>query len=133
MEYCIEKNIPYKICEVLAPIDEYENMLDKFIDENLKDELMVDGVFAVTDDQALQFIEKVNKLGIDVPKDVQVVGFDGRRSSKNESIKISTIRQPLELLAEESVKELLNIIENNEARKKIILPVSYVKGYTTNK
>lgn len=133
IEYCNEKNIPYKICEVLAPIDEYENMLDKFIDENLKDELKVDGVFAVTDDQALQFIEKVNKLGIDVPKDVQVVGFDGRRSSKNESIKISTIRQPLELLAEESVKELLNIIENNEARKKIILPVSYVKGYTTNK
>ena len=133
IEYCIEKNIPYKVCEVLAPIDEYENLLDKFIDENLKGEDKVDGVFAVTDDQALQFIQKVKKIGIDVPKDVQVVGFDGRRSSKNDIIKISTIRQPIELLAEGAVKELLNIIEKKEVRKKVILPVRYIKGYTTYK
>ena len=48
-------------------------------------------------------------------------------------IKISTIRQPVELIAEKAVRSLINIIENNKVEKEIILPISFIGGYTTRK
>ena len=36
----------------------------------------------------------------------QIIGFDGAKSYKNENIKITTIRQPIEKMAEEAVKNL---------------------------
>ena len=81
----------------------------------------------------MDFIHKLEECNIDVPKDVQVIGFDGSKSSVNDIIKISTIRQPVELIAKEAVKSLINIIENNKVEKEIILPISFINGYTTKR
>ena len=81
----------------------------------------------------IDFIKKLNKYNIKIPKDVQVIGFDGSKSSVNDIIKISTIRQPVELIAKEAVKSLINIIENNKVEKEIILPISFINGYTTKR
>ena len=43
----------------------------------------------------------------------------------------STIRQPIELMAKKSVEALINIIEDKPVEKKVILPISFIKGYTT--
>ena len=76
-------------------------------------------------------INKLKKYNIEVPKDVQIIGFDGSKSSATDTVKISTIRQPVELIAEEAVKALINIIENKKVKKEIILPISFIQGYTT--
>ncbi|MDO5518535.1 MAG: substrate-binding domain-containing protein, partial [Clostridium sp.] len=129
--YCTENNIEYETCEVLGTSLEYEVLLDKFIEDNFKNGIKVDGVFAITDRYAMDFINKLEKIDVKVPDDVQVIGFDGSRSSARAEFSISTIRQPIELMAEESVSSLIDIIEKREASKKIILPVSFIKGYTT--
>jgi LacI family transcriptional regulator len=49
------------------------------------------------------------------------------KKEKKESIKISTIKQPVENIAKQAVKALINIIDNKE----ISLPVKFIKGYTT--
>lgn len=131
VDYCIENKISYDICEVLGSSDEYEALLDDFIGEKFKDNAEIDGVFAVTDEHALEFIDKLKNINVNVPGDVQVIGFDGSRSSKNDKIKISTIRQPIELIAEESVRVLMDIIDNNDTRRKVILPVKFMEGSTT--
>ena len=113
--------------------EEFNELLDEFIAKNFKKDIKIQGVFAVTDEQAVDFINKLKEYNIEVPKDVQVVGFDGSKSSAKDIIKISTIRQPEELIAEESVKALVNIIENNKVEKEIILPVTFVEGYTTRR
>ena len=133
ISYCKEKSIDYDICELLGSDEEFNELLDKFIAKNFKKDIKIQGVFAVTDEQAVDFINKLKEYNIEVPKDVQVVGFDGSKSSAKDIIKISTIRQPVELIAEESVKALVNIIENNKVEKEIILPVTFVEGYTTRR
>lgn len=131
IDYCMENKILYDICELFGSSDEYEVLLDNFINEKFKGNIEIDGVFAVTDEQALEFIEKLKSMDVNVPRDVQVIGFDGIRSSKKDKIKISTIRQPIELIAEESVKVLMNLIEKNDSERKVILPVTFIQGATT--
>ncbi|WP_370772349.1 LacI family DNA-binding transcriptional regulator [Clostridium sp.] len=133
ISYCKEKSIDYDICELLGSDEEFNELLYEFIAKNFKKDIKIQGVFAVTDEQAVDFINKLKEYNIEVPKDVQVVGFDGSKSSAKDIIKISTIRQPVELIAEESVKALVNIIENNKVEKEIILPVTFVEGYTTRR
>lgn len=131
VSYCEENQIDYEICELLGSAEEFDKLLDKFIENNFRSDIKVQGVFAVTDEYAVDFIRKLEKINIDVPKDVQVIGFDGSKSSAKDTIEISTIRQPVELIAEEAVKALINIIEDNKVEKEIILPISFIEGYTT--
>ncbi|NSB90554.1 substrate-binding domain-containing protein [Clostridium saccharobutylicum] len=97
----------------------------------MKNVKKIDGIFTVTDEHAFKVIGKLNKLNVDVPEDVQIIGYDGIKSHNNDTIKISTIRQPIESIANESVKALINIINNKEIEKEIILPVRFIKGFTT--
>ena len=131
ISYCIENNINYSICELLGSASEFEILLDEFIEENFKEKIKIDGVFAVTDRHALDFIKRLENININVPKDVQVIGFDGSRSFSQDEFKISTIRQPVELMAKKSVEALINIIEDKPLEKKVILPINFIKGYTT--
>ena len=79
----------------------------------------------------MDFINKLKKINVNVPHDVQVIGFDGSRSSARDEFVLSTIRQPIERIAEESVSSLISIIEKRKTKKKIILPVTFIKGNTT--
>ncbi|MDO4536420.1 MAG: LacI family DNA-binding transcriptional regulator [Clostridium perfringens] len=131
VSYCNKKNIKYTICEGFNSSEEFKILLNNFVEENFKEGIKVDGVFAVTDRYALDFIKEMKNLKIDIPKDVQVIGFDGSRPSIRDDFNISTIRQPVELIAEESVRVLLKIIEKKKVEKEIILPVKFIKGNTT--
>lgn len=131
ISYCKENNIKYSICELFGSSKEFEVLLDEFIEENFRDTIKVDGVFTITDNYALKFIKKIEKLKLDIPNDVQVVGFDGIRSSADDEFNISTIRQPIESIAEESVSVLIDIIEKKKVKKEVILPVKFIKGHTT--
>lgn len=131
ISYCKENNIEYDSCESFGPDEEFDILLDKFIEVNFKDDVKFDGVFAITDRYAIDFIRRMSKINIKIPEDVQVIGFDGSRSSAQDSFTLSTIRQNVEVMAEEAVNALKNIIEKKKTEKKIIIPVSFIKGYTT--
>lgn len=129
--YCIDNNIFYNICDSLESSEEFEVRLNKFLNENFKDKIKFDGIFTITDQYAIDIIDRLKKINIRVPEDVKVIGYDGSKSSINDKIKISTIRQPIELIAKEAVDCIIKLIENKEVEKEIILPVKYIKGYTT--
>lgn len=131
VSYCTENNIDYDICEVLGAAKDYEVLIDEFIEKNFKKDIKIHGVFAITDRYAMDFINKLKKINVNVPHDVQVIGFDGSRSSARDEFVLSTIRQPIERIAEESVSSLISIIEKRKTKKKIILPVTFIKGNTT--
>lgn len=131
ISYCEENNISYKLCDELGKTKNFSSILDDFLSENFKCTKKIDGIFTITDDYAFQVIEKLEKLNIEVPNDVQVIGYDGSKSCAKDSIKISTIRQPVDMIAEEAVEYLIKLIDKKEIQKEIILPVKFVKGYTT--
>lgn len=131
ISYCEENNISYKLCDELGKTKNFSSILDDFLSENFKCTKKIDGIFTITDDYAFQVIEKLEKLNIEVPNDVQVIGYDGSKSCAKDNIKISTIRQPVDMIAKEAVEYLIKLIDKKEIQKEIILPVKFVKGYTT--
>ena len=89
-----------------------------------------DGIFCGTDHLARFIITQLQSLGIKVPDDVQVIGFDGIRDYVTNKYLCSTIVQPLEQIAEVSV-DLVLASDNSKIPSLICLPVTYEKGGTT--
>jgi LacI family transcriptional regulator len=81
-----------------------------------------DGVFALNDMMALGFIHRAISGGIKIPEQISVMGFDNTQLSKIMLPQLSTVAQPIEELAEISIRKLLEQIDHMETPvKKVIL------------
>lgn len=89
-----------------------------------------DGIFCVTDALALHIQGMLTELGVRVPEDVQLVGFDGIQRFAAGGLYCSTIVQPIRRLAETSVDLLLREDRGN-LPSLVCLPVAYAAGGTT--
>lgn len=69
-------------------------------------------VFAMSDVMAMGVIRALKDMGKRVPEDVSVFGFDGIEMGKYFAPRLTTIEQPVESLARESVAVLLDMLEN---------------------
>lgn len=68
-------------------------------------------IFAGSDLQALGVMEAMRGLGLRVPDDVSIVGYDDIPLAKWVSPRLTTIRQPLKRMAEEATKLVLQMAE----------------------
>lgn len=126
---CENMDIPYtlKIVDDGTPYSAFED----FLRENLSDgKLAFDGIFCVTDALAFRLIGSLREMGLRVPEDVQVIGFDGIRNFGDLDYICSTIVQPVEQMAEVCVSMVLEE-GGTQAPSLICLPVSYAYGGTT--
>ena len=73
--------------------------------------LKPDAVVTTNDMLAFQLMRVLSDMKIKVPDDIAVIGYDGLNICKVSSPSLSTVRQPMELLAEKTVDVLLNKIE----------------------
>ena len=92
--------------------------------------LAFDGIFCVNDALAIQIRAMLLELGLRVPEDVQLIGFDGIRRFAQDGFYCSTIVQPVARLAETSVDLLLREDRSN-LPSLVCLPVAYAAGGTT--
>lgn len=69
-------------------------------------EVAFDAVFASSDLLAVTAIGALNELGIRVPEDIKVVGYDDIDMAKHYRPSLSTVRQPLELAGPEILSAL---------------------------
>ena len=84
-------------------------------------------VFVASDAMALEVMAVARELGKHIPNDLSIVGFDDNPSGLYGPVGLTTVRQPLIRMAEESVKELNRLIGlNKKAIKKILLPAELV-------
>lgn len=110
-----------------APFSEFEH----FLKENLQDgRLAFDGIFCVTDKLAVDIIKTLRRMGLRVPEDVQVMGYDGLRAFGDQDYYCSTIVQPVEAMAETCVDLVLQDSHANTPSL-LCLPVRYAYGGTT--
>jgi len=68
-------------------------------------------IFAGSDLQALGVLEAVRVLGLRVPDDLSLVGYDDIPLTKWISPRLTTIRQPLKRMAEEATRLVLQMAE----------------------
>ncbi|MCM8710091.1 LacI family transcriptional regulator [Clostridium sp. SYSU_GA19001] len=79
-------------------------------------------VFACNDLMAMGVINACSKLGIKVPEDLSVVGFDNTLISKLAHPKLTTVDLNMKEIGHRAALELIDIIENKtKSRKKVIL------------
>ena len=126
---CMELGLPYE-CLLLddgMPLSTFES----FLRANMEgDRLTFDGLFCGTDTVAYQVIGILRKMGLRVPEDVQVIGFDGIRMFGDLDYVCSTIVQPVADIAEACVSMVLSP-DFKGLPSLICLPVTYADGGTT--
>ncbi len=84
-------------------------------------------VFVASDAMALEVMAVVVESGKKIPKDLSVVGFDDNPSGLYGPVALTTVRQPLIKMAEESVKLLNFIMANKDVKpKRMALPTELV-------
>jgi len=87
----------------------------------------VTAVFVASDSMALEVMAVAREMGKDIPRDLSIIGFDDNPSGLYGPVALSTVRQPLIRMAEESVKELNRLMNTKgSAPKKILLPAELV-------
>jgi len=88
-------------------------------------------IFALTDVMALGVLKACYEMGISIPDDISLIGYDGLEIGSIIHPRLTTIKQPVDDLVNEACKSLLYQITNNTTeRKKILLPPVLIKGKT---
>lgn len=93
-----------------------------------------DGVVCTDDLTAILVLQEAKKLGIKVPQELKVIGFDGTQLVQTYHSELSTIAQPIDDIATLLVDLLLKRITNPEQKfesKNYVLPVKLIKRETT--
>ncbi len=84
-------------------------------------------VFVASDSMALEVMTVLKEAGKEIPRDLSIVGFDDNPSGLYGPVALTTVRQPLIRMAEESVKELKRLMSDKKPKvKKIYLPAELV-------
>lgn len=80
-------------------------------------------LFAMSDVMALGAIRAMADVGLRVPEDISVIGFDGLPIGSYTVPRLSTVAQSVQQLAEQGVELLLNAIEEGAPSAHKIVPV----------
>lgn len=84
-------------------------------------------IFCFNDEMAIGAISALKDNGVDVPKDMSIIGFDDIRFAKFLSPSLTTIQQPVEHIGQASVDMLVKLINNKKLDNKYIeLPVKLI-------
>lgn len=101
---------------------------------------MIDAVFATDDLAAAEVIEWARQRRIRVPKELKVVGFDGTSAMRRALPGLTTIKQPIDLIARKAVEILLRQIHSARSDEDVPasedepvtfeFPISLIPGWT---
>ena len=88
-----------------------------------------DAIFASDDLTAILVMKIADELGISIPEDLKVIGYDGTYFIEKFFPRLTTIKQPLQEIAHLTVDLLLQKIEGKEVKTTgYFLPVSVLPG-----
>ena len=90
-----------------------------------------DGLFCGTDILAIGAIKGFNDIGVKVPDDVQIIGFDGIQLGELTIPSLSTVRQDVPQMGRIAGESMIRMINGNEINRKTILPVQFIERGTT--
>ncbi|MGM7636801.1 LacI family DNA-binding transcriptional regulator [Bacillus sp. Hm123] len=112
------KPITYKVAYGDYSMDSGYQAMKDVLEHNNKPT----AVFAISDDVAVGAMNCLMDYGLQVPKDVSVAGFDASKISTVCRPKLTTIEQPIGLLAKTGMDKLIDHIDKTTHEKKIYVP-----------
>ena len=90
-----------------------------------------DGIFCGTDTIALGAIRGLADIGLKMPSDVQLIGFDGINIGEFTTPSMSTIRQNIDSMGKIAGESIIQMITGDLSRETITLPVDFIERETT--
>lgn len=124
------RNVKYHIIE--SPFDFESSM--KIIHEYLSKNKNIDGIFASSDASAIGSIKAAHSLGIDIPGQLQIIGFDGVLLGEMITPALTTIAQNIYQMGAKAAKLLIQQIEGEQPKEeRIQLDPTLVVRETTRK
>lgn len=89
-------------------------------------------LFAANDLSAIGAMETAAEMGLKIPTDLSIVGFDNIPESTRTAPPLTTIHQPIQEMGARAIEMLIDLIEGNETGEKHIrLPTSLIKRGST--
>lgn len=98
-------------------------ILEKFPD--------VDGIVASNDMVALAVYKTLVQNKKQVPKDIQLVGFDNIKLSEIVTPELTTVEQPIDAMGRQAVRSLIDRINRTETKTNHTFPVRIIERETT--
>ena len=96
--------------------------------ENILEKTDVDAVFCTSDEIAMGVISALRDRGLNVPEDVDIVGFDNIYSSSIFYPKLTTIAQPMYDMGSVGMRMLIKIINKKPVdNKHYVLPYNLIE------
>ena len=86
----------------------------------LDQRLKFDGIFASSDMLAMEAVSALRERGLEIPKDVAIVGYDDIILARYGHPALTTIRQPVSEGADAMVESLLKIIDGKRPRSQVL-------------
>ncbi|QKS73002.1 LacI family DNA-binding transcriptional regulator [Paenalkalicoccus suaedae] len=123
-----EHELPHLTYEMESEETE-ERVLQQLFDANPK----VDGIFASDDIIASKVLRVAKTKGIHIPNQVKLIGYDGTETQQLMLPELSTILQPIKLIAEKALDLLIKQIEGGkeEIPYEVVLPITLLESETT--
>lgn len=100
----------------------------KLLNQNLT------AVFACNDASALGFMRLANELGVRIPDEISVIGFDDISNDFyyfNDNMKITTLRQPVEGLSAHMIESLICVLDQGTPLSSQIFEAELVRATAT--
>jgi LacI family transcriptional regulator len=88
-------------------------------------------VFSANDLSAIRVLEVARELGLRVPEDLSVVGFDNVPEAANAEPALTTVAQPLHRMGAEAVRLLLGLLSGLNTEEHLLLPARLVVRAST--
>lgn len=122
------------ICEVKDTVDPYSmqngyEMAKKLIDSGAD----FTAVFAIADFLAIGVCRALREAGKRIPEDISVAGYDGLAIGEFYTPQLTTIRQPVEAMAEKTAQLLLDVIDGKNGHEHIYFPAELIERESTGK
>lgn len=98
----------------------------------LKSKVHCTAIFAITDAVAMGACRAIWEEGMKIPDNFSIAGFDGLELTKYYIPSLTTIRQPVEEIAKETLRMLFGMIESKQKiNENVVFPGQLVIGEST--
>lgn len=130
----------YKTCyELGIEVDENRVLQSRYADPDKCSRLVKEllamknpptAIFCPDDVSAIGALNAIHELGLSVPEDVSVVGYDGNQISQVITPHLTTYKQDTKSLGIEAARQLVNLIEQPKLTipEQIFIPGELIKG-----
>lgn len=88
-------------------------------------------VYAISDSIAIGACKAITEYGMKIPEDYSVAGFDGLDIAHYYNPTLTTIRQPVEEMAEATIKILFDVVSNHADHQKRVFKAELMEGEST--